>query len=328
MSRCMSTPAIGLSVYSISVRLDGQILHGVAVPARRLLAAGSGEDRRWACTIQRKPDALRLLWRGVFCRVLLYEVWPSGSGVACIYGTAWTSKRMMYCVLTPPGKAAPGAWPGHGCSAIGYGAARARDRRRLLCAGGIAGVCLWMDARPHIQYEAHASHPAQDRPHRPSTSQQPRSRPVDVSPPADQKARYRARPPDLARWRSTGRSVQRPTAIRCAVARLGLPVAGGPGKCAWWRGLPRAIHRGRDRLDGAMLLWAGPRRAAQLFRVQSWRNHHRAPSIPSPLPCRPLRAASTRPRLHPFPMAEGRGERPYSVRKVRHDRPPRTGPPA
>lgn len=319
MSMCMLTPAIQ-DCLCISPRhgwswMDGWTVRSCMVlQCRRRVSLLPAGVRIAGGPVRSSASPTHCVCSGEECFAGSYctRYGPSGSGVACIYGSAWTSKGMMYCVLTLPGKAAHGAWPGHGCSAIPRRirssnstrpptALRVRYRRRVPVDGRATAHTKRMPPIPRRT----------DRiAHRPSTSQQPRSRPVEVSPPADQKARYRARPPDLARWRSTGRSVQRPTAIRCAVARLGLPVAGGPGKCAGGVGyleLSRAIHRARDRRDGAMLLWAGPRRAAQLFRVQSWRHHHRAPSIPSPLPCRPLRAASTRPRLHPFPMAEGRG---------------------
>jgi hypothetical protein len=312
-------------------RLDGQILHGVAVPAPRLLAAGSGEDRRWAWTIQRKPDALRLRWRGVFCRVLLYEAWPVriGSRRYCIYGTAWTWKWMMYCVLTLPGKAAHGAWPATAAvhrirssdSTRSPTALRGRYRRRVPVDGRatahtVRSACLPSRAGP-------TASPLAPRP----SPLAPRPSPI-AHPPASNRARARwmsarqpTRRPGTARGPLTSRAGDRLADPSSAPLRSAAPLPDSasllPAVLASARGgvgdreLSIRRGRGRDRRDGAMLLWAGPRRAAQLFRVQSWRNPPRPPSIPSPLPCRPLRAASTRPRLHPFPMAEGRGgERP------------------
>ena len=88
-----------------------------------LLAAGSGADRQRPCTIQRKPDALLLLWE-VRRGALLGHVAPpdrcTGLDSTGEYCTACTSKRMMYCVLTLPGKAEEGvrAWPRLWCNTI------------------------------------------------------------------------------------------------------------------------------------------------------------------------------------------------------------------
>lgn len=187
MSRCMSTPAIQ-DCLCISVRhgwswMDGwtvrsymvlQCRRGVSLlPAAARIAGGpvrsSASPTHCVCSGEE-------CFAGSYCT----RHGPSGSGFVCIYGTAWTSKGMMYCVLTLPGKAAHGAWPGHGCSAIPRRirssnstrpptALRGRYRRRVPV----------MDARPHILYAVSSFNSMPPiprrtiRPHRPSPMHQP-----------------------------------------------------------------------------------------------------------------------------------------------------------